>query len=69
MKEFSNGVRYYTFATLKVGFPEGVKACRFCPMMDTERGTNRPVCRRTHEYLVDPETDIGSECRLEFDKE
>ena len=69
MNKFYNGVSYYTFATLKVGFPHDTRACWYCPMMDTERGTGRYICRRTHEYLIDPERTVGEECVLEFEKE
>lgn len=68
MKEFPNGVSYYTMATLKVGFPEEQVCCKWCPMLDSERGTNRPICRRTHEYLIDPETTIGEECQLDIER-
>ena len=66
MKDFPNGVSYYTRATVEVSFPEDKKACWWCPLMDTERGTNRPICRKTHEYLYDPEKVIGDECPLKF---
>ena len=68
MNKFYNGVSYYTFATLKVGFPEGNECCAFCPVLDVERGTNRYICRRTHEYLIDENRTVGDECPLVFEE-
>ena len=69
MLNFPNGVTYYTKATLEIGFPEGKITCWWCPLMDAERGTNRPICRKTHEYLYDTEKVTGDECPLKFEKE
>lgn len=68
MKDFPNGISYYTKATLEVSFPENKVVCWWCPLLDTERGTSRPICRKTHEYLYDTERTIGDECPLKFNK-
>ena len=68
MKDFSNGVRYYTKATAEIGFPESDCICFWCPLM-TRDPNLRDVCSKTGEILLSPKHSIGFNCPLKFDKE
>lgn len=61
---FESGVRYYTFATVKISFPENRVCCQYCPLMETYA---RKQCRRTGEYIADERT-IGYYCPLAFEE-
>lgn len=67
MKEFRNGVSYYTKATVQVGFPEDDVCCFWCPLLGNEYKPDRPYCRRTGEYLLAPKHTIGTMCPLIFE--
>lgn len=69
MKEFYNGVGYYTKATVEVGFPEDDICCYWCPLMGSEYKPNREYCKKTGEYLLAPKHTIGVNCPLNFKKE
>lgn len=69
MKDFSKGVRYYTKATVEIGFPEDDLCCYRCPLMGTEYKPDREYCKRTGEYLAAPKYTIGFDCPLRFEKE
>lgn len=69
MKNFPNGVSYYTIATVDIGFPEDDIACVWCPLLGVELKSDRHYCRKTGEYLVAPKADIGYNCPLKFNKE
>ena len=69
MKDFSKGVRYYTKATVEIGFPEDDLCCYRCPLMGTEYKPDREYCKRTGEYLTAPKYTIGFDCPLRFEKE
>ena len=69
MKQFPNGVRYYTRSTVDVCFPEDDICCHHCPMMGIEMASSREYCRRTGEYLIAPKHMIGDICPLRFEKE
>lgn len=69
MKDFSKGVRYYTKATVEIGFPEDDLCCYRCPLMGTEYKPDREYCKRTGEYLVAPKYVVGYDCPLKFEKE
>ena len=69
MKEFYNGVAYYTKATVEVGFPEDDICCHWCPMMGSEYKPNREYCKKTGEDLLAPKHTIGVNCPLNFKKE
>lgn len=66
MKKFEGGVSYYTVGRVEVFFPEDQVVCRACPLMFTEYGTKRDICRRTGEFIPDPDRMIGGICPLEF---
>lgn len=68
MKDFSNGVRYYTQATAEIGFPENDICCHWCPLM-TRDPNLRDFCSKTGEILLSPKHSIGFNCPLKFDKE
>lgn len=68
MKEFRNGVSYYTKATVQVGFPEDDICCHWCPLM-TRDPNLRDVCGKTGEILLAPKHTIGFQCPLNFEKE
>jgi hypothetical protein len=69
MKDFHNGVSYYTKATVEVGFPENDVCCHWCPLM-TRDPNLRDVCGKTGEILLAPKHCIGFNCPLIFkDKE
>lgn len=69
MKNFSQGVSYYTKATVEIGFPEDDICCEWCPMMGVEMASGRNYCRKTGEYLPVPKATIGYNCPLVFAKE
>jgi hypothetical protein len=65
MKDFHNGVRYYTKATVEIGFPENDCVCHWCPLM-TRDPNLRDVCSKTGEILLAPKHSIGFNCPLIF---
>lgn len=65
MKEFRNGVSYYTKATVEVGFPEDDVCCHWCPIL-TRDPNLRDVCGKTGEILLAPKHTIGTNCPLKF---
>ena len=66
MKQFDNGVRYYTKSVVEIGFPEDDVCCYRCPLMGKDLGVDREVCRRTGEILPSPRHTIGYNCPLRF---
>lgn len=66
MKDFSKGVKYYTKATLEIGFPEDDLCCYRCPLMGTEYKPDREYCKLTGEYLTAPKYVVGYRCPLVF---
>ena len=69
MKDFNDGVAYYTLATCEIGFPEEDCVCWWCPMMGVELKSDRYYCRKTGEYLIIPKASVGYNCPLKFNKE
>lgn len=67
MKEFRNGVSYYTKANVTIGFPENDVCCHWCPLM-TRDPNLRDVCGKTGELLLAPKHTIGFNCPLIFEK-
>lgn len=67
MKEFHNGVSYYTKAKVEVGFPESDIVCAWCPMLMRDYGLDRQRCGLTGEILLAPKFSIGDRCPLEFE--
>jgi hypothetical protein len=67
MREFPNGVRYYTKATLEIGFPERDICCQWCPLMRVEMASSRNYCGKTGEYLPVPKATVGYHCPLIFE--
>jgi hypothetical protein len=65
MKEFRNGVSYYTKATVEIGFPEDDVCCHWCHLM-TRDPNLRDICARTGEILLAPKHTIGLDCPLNF---
>lgn len=68
MKEFRNGVSYYTKATVEIGFPEDDVCCHWCPLM-TRDPNLRDVCGKTGEILLASKHTVGFNCPLKFSKE
>lgn len=68
MKDFSRGVRYYTKATVEIGFPEDDVCCAWCPLM-TRDPNLRDVCGKTGEILLAPKHSTGFNCPLRFKEE
>ena len=66
MKQFNNGVSYYTMATAEIGFPEDDVVCHWCPLM-TRDPNLRDVCSKTGEILLAPKHTIGFQCPLNFE--
>lgn len=66
MKDFSRGVSYYTSGTVEIGFPEDDICCRWCPLMGMELKIDRAYCKRTGEYLVSPNFEVGMNCPIVF---
>lgn len=67
MKDFANGVGYFTRGTVEINFPEDDICCHWCPLMGIESKTDRPYCKRTGEYLIVPKLGIGDRCPITFD--
>lgn len=67
MKDFPNGVSYYTKATAEIGFPEGDVCCHWCPLM-TRDPNLRDICGKTGEILHAPKHSIGFNCPLKFEE-
>jgi hypothetical protein len=65
MKQFNNGVSYYTKATVEIGFPEDDVCCHWCPLM-TRDPNLRDVCSKTGEILLASKHMIGVDCPLKF---
>ena len=61
---FESGVKYYTFATVTIGFPESRVCCAYCPLLETYA---RKQCRRTGEYIADDRY-IGYMCPLAIEE-
>lgn len=66
MKQFHNGVSFYTKATVSIGFPEDDVCCQWCPLM-TRDPNLRDVCGKTGEILLAPKHTIGMDCPLKFE--
>lgn len=66
MKDFKDGVSYYTKSTVDIFFPEDDVCCHWCPMLGIESKSDRAYCRRTGEYLTAPKFGIGLRCPLKF---
>lgn len=66
MKPFDKGVRYYTKATVEIGFPEDDVCCHWCPLM-TRDPNLRDICSKTGEILLAAKHCIGVNCPLRFE--
>lgn len=62
MKEFPNGVSWYSYKTaqITVGFPEGDECCHWCKYIKKTTGIDRKECVLTgdiiyNEHLIPPE--------------
>lgn len=69
MKQFPNGVKFYTEATCTVFFPENDICCHWCHLLRMESRTDRYYCSMTGEYIPVPQVYTGHRCPLEFKKE
>lgn len=69
MKDFVNGVSYYTKASVEIGFPEDDVCCHWCPFLANDYKLDRCICKKTGEVLIAPKHDIGFMCPLNFTKE
>ena len=68
MKQFKNGVEYYTSGSISIHFPEDDKVCVWCPLM-TSDVTKRERCGMTGEILLAPKDAVGMMCPINFVKE
>ena len=66
MKEFINGVSYYTRATAEIGFPEDDVCCHWCPFLTSDYRLDRERCGKSGEVLLAPKHTIGFNCPLNF---
>lgn len=67
MKQFVNGVSYYTKATAQVAFPEDDICCHWCPFLQSDYKLDRERCGKTGEVLIAPKFEIGYMCPLKFE--
>ena len=67
MKDFPRGVKYYTYGTVEISFPEDDVCCYRCPLMGVEIKSDREYCRKTGEYLPSPRHITGFYCPIIFD--
>lgn len=67
MARFDKGIAWYEIATvtLRVAFPEGNVACRWCPHLRADEACGRHFCRLTGDVLYSPNI-LGADCPLEF---
>lgn len=71
MKQFENGISYYTkyHADITVAFPENVVCCRYCPFCRAEKELGRYWCRLTNDMLYCPEArGLPESCPLKKEK-
>ena len=66
MREFINGVSYYTRATAEIGFPEDDVCCHWCPFLTSDYRLDRERCGKSGEVLLAPKHTIGFNCPLNF---
>lgn len=66
MKDFRNGISYYTQGTVTINFPEDDICCQHCHLMGVELKSDRRYCRRTGEYLPGYLATIGLDCPIKF---
>lgn len=66
MRQFHNGVSFYTTATVEIGFPEDDVCCHWCPFLAHDYKLDREICKKTGEILVAPRDHIGHYCPLKF---
>ena len=66
MKDFRNGVSYYTKATAEIGFPEDDVCCHWCPFLQHDYKLDRERCGKSGEVLIAPKDTIGYFCPLNF---
>ena len=69
MKDFRNGVSFYTKATVEIGFPEGDLCCHWCPFLTSDYKLDRERCGKTGEVLIAPKHEIGYYCPLQFEEQ
>lgn len=71
MKDFKNGVGYYTSGKLEIHFPEDDICCMWCPMLREEFSGyyKRHFCKRTGEFIPAPTNMIGLSCPIDFERE
>ncbi len=67
MRDFSNGVSFYTKATAEIGFPEDDVCCHWCPFLSKDYQLDRTRCNKTGEILLAPKHTIGFYCPLTFE--
>jgi hypothetical protein len=68
MKEFRNGVSYYTKGMVEISFPEDDVCCYRCPLMGFDYNrTDREYCKKTGEFLPSPKHMVGFDCPLKFE--
>ncbi len=68
MKDFRNGVSYYTKAIVEIGFPEDDVCCHWCPFQTSDYKLDRERCGKTGEVLIAPKHEIGHFCPLKFEE-
>lgn len=66
MKQFPNGISYYTKGTVEIGFPEDDVCCHWCPFMVYDYKLDRERCSRSGEILIAPKSYIGFMCPINF---
>ena len=71
MKNFESGVKFYTSgkATVKINFPENEVKCHWCPFCRAEEALKRHWCRLTNDIIYNPESGLGDNCPIIFEKE
>lgn len=70
MKDFRQGVRYYTsgHAEISIAFPEDDVCCQHC-WMSYRDGMDRYMCRWLNTEIYRPRAGILVECPLRFEHE
>lgn len=57
----TNGVTEYEAYTVVIFFEKNHVACKYCPILETYA---RNQCRRTGEYILDIQNNVGWYCPL-----
>lgn len=68
MKNFSEGVLFYTCGKVKIAFPEQDIVCRWCTLLTPDYRMDRAICKQTGEIIPAPDYMRGARCPIVFEE-